>query len=204
MTTRFPRLRQALLAAGAAALLLGTAPSAAAQTAPCAGLPPGKHSLLERLTAQLGLTCEQQLKIEPLLHDEESVTKPLLKFTSFSSEEQQDIMLTIKLAARRQIRPVLAAGQQQGMDQEVDSVSKGGRGGKKKGDAKPPEVTPGLENEEALSAAIVQYAALNPEEKRNMLLKVKQAARNDSALQLTPAQRQKLDSEIRDLQKAGR
>jgi hypothetical protein len=171
-----------------------------AQTAPpaCAGLPPGRHALLERMTAQFGLTCEQELKIEPLLHDEESVTKPLLKFTSFTREQQQEVMLTIKLAARRQVRQFLTAEQQKGMDAEVESVSKGG--GKKK-DAKAVDVAPGLGNEEELSAAIVKYVALTPEEKKQMLAKVKKAARQDPALQLTAEQQSKLDSEIRTLEK---
>src|SRR5580658_617643 len=128
---------------------------------PCAGLPPGKHALLERLTAQLTLTCEQQLKIEPLLHDEESVTKPLLKFKSLSADDQQAIMTTIKLAARRQVRTLLTPDQQKGMDSEVDSVASGGKkgGGKKKGDAKKVETAPGLGGEETLSNAIVAYVA---------------------------------------------
>jgi len=184
-----------------AAALLSIATAASAQTAPppCAGLPPGRHALLERMTAQFGLTCEQELKIEPLLHDEESVTKPLLKFTSFTREQQQKVMLTIKLAARRQVRQYLTADQQKGMDAEVESVSKGG-GGKKK-DAKAVEAVPGLGVEEELSAAIVKYAALNAEEKKAMLLKVKTAARKDAALQLTAEQQAKLDSEIRNLEK---
>ena len=184
-----------------AAALLSIATAASAQTAPppCAGLPPGRHALLERMTAQFGLTCEQELKIEPLLHDEESVTKPLLKFTSFTREQQQKVMLTIKLAARRQVRQYLTTDQQKGMDAEVESVSKGG-GGKKK-DAKAVEAVPGLGVEEELSAAIVKYAALNAEEKKAMLLKVKTAARKDAALQLTAEQQAKLDSEIRNLEK---
>src|SRR5712692_7732584 len=93
---------------------------------PCAGLPPGKHTLLERFTAEFGLTCDQQLKIEALLHDEESVSKPLLRFAAFSAEERQATMSKIKLAARRQIRPLLTPDQQQKMDVEVASVSKAG------------------------------------------------------------------------------
>src|SRR5437660_12872006 len=123
-----------------------------AQQAACPGLPPGKHSLLERMTAEFGLTCEQELKIEPLLHDEESVTKPLLKFSSLSAEERQEIMLTIKLAARRQVRTVLTAEQQKGMDKEVESVSKGGGG--KKGGANKTEAVAGLDGEETLCKAI--------------------------------------------------
>ena len=166
---------------------------------PCAGLPPGRHALLERMTDQFGLTCEQELKIEPLLHDEESVTKPLLKFSSFTREEQQAVMLTIKLAARRQVGAYLTPEQQKGMDAEVESVSKGGN--KKKADAKKAAALPGLDTEEELSAAIVKYAALTAEEKKAMLLKVKTAARKDDTLQLTPAQQAKLDAEIRDLGK---
>jgi hypothetical protein len=151
------------------------------------------------MTDQFGLTCEQELKIEPLLHDEESVTKPLLKFSSFTREEQQAVMLTIKLAARRQVRAYLAPEQQKGMDAEVESVSKGGN--KKKADARKPDALPGLDTEEELSAAIVKYAAFTAEEKKAMLLKVKTAARKDETLQLTAAQQAKLDAEIRDLGK---
>src|SRR5580658_5474329 len=144
------------------ALLLGVISSTQAQVAqPCAGLPPGRHALLERLTAQLNLTCEQEVKIEPMLHDEESVTKPLLKFTSLSADDQLSIMTTIKLAARRQVRSLLTPDQQKGMDSEVDSVASGGKkgGGKKKGDAKKVETAPGLGGEETLSNAIVAYVA---------------------------------------------
>jgi len=192
-------MRNYRLAAMAAALWIPGLMFAQAEAPACAGLPPGKHSLLERMTAQFGLTCEQELKIEPLLHNEESVTKPLLKFSSFSREQQQEVMLTIKLAARRQIRQYLTAEQQKGMDAEVESVSKGG--GKKKSDAKAAAAPTGLGLEEELSAAIVKYAALTPEEKKSMLLKVKTAARNDTALQLTAAQSDQLDAEIRDLKK---
>jgi Spy/CpxP family protein refolding chaperone len=115
-----------------------------------------------------------------------------------SPEERQEIMLTIKLAARRQIRSVLTAEQQKGMDKEVENVSKGGGG--KKGGSKV-EAAPGLDGEETLSKAIVNYVALTPEEKKAMLLKVKQAARNDVALQLTAEQQKKLDTEIQELKK---
>ena len=174
--------------------------AAAAQEQPCAGLPPGRHALLERLTAQLSLTCAQQLRIEPLLHSEESVTKPLLKFTSLTPEEQQSIMTTIKLAARRQVRSVLTPEQQKGMDEEVDSVRKTA-GSKKKSAKQAPSVVPGLEGEETLSQAIGAYTALTPEEKSTMLLTVKAAARRDAALQLTPEQQAKLDREIAELKK---
>ena len=192
-------MKRCTLSSGAGLLFLLVPAIAQTQTTPpaCPGLPPGKHSLLERMTAQFGLTCDQELKIEPLLHDEESVTKPLLKFTSFTREEQQGVMLSIKLAARRQVRQFLTAEQQKGMDAEVESVSSAG--GKKKTDARPAPAVTGLGGEEELSAAIIKYAALTPEEKNAMLLKVKTAARNDAMLQLTPDQQLKLDAEIRDL-----
>lgn len=185
------RLRQTALCA---ALCV----AAAQAQQPCPGLPPGRHALLERLTDQLKLTCEQQLKIEPMLHDEESVTKPLLKFSALSADEKAAIMTTVKLAARRQVRSVLTPEQQKGMDSEVDSVTKSG--GKKKGGAKAAEITPGLGDEETLSKAITAYVALMPEEKKAMLANVKRAALADAALQLTAEQRSQLEAEIRNLQ----
>src|SRR5260370_25265598 len=111
-------------AIGAVALLFfAAALPAFGQDAPCAGLPPGKHSLLERFAADFGLTCEQQLKVEPLLHAEESVSKPLLAFAAFTSEEQQAVMLKIKLAARRQVRALLTPDQQNKMDAEIESTA---------------------------------------------------------------------------------
>ncbi len=164
--------------------------------APCAGLPPGKHSLLERFTADFNLTCEQQLRVEPLLHAEESVSKPLLAFAAFTPEEQQGVMLKIKLAARRQVRGLLTPEQQKKMDSEIESTAKGGKkGGAKKAAAK----VEGYANEEALSAAIQNYAALLPAEKTAMVLQVKQAARRDSALELTAEQQKKIDSDIQQL-----
>src|SRR3954463_14060268 len=44
----------------------------------------GHHALLEKMTEAFGLTCKQEDIIEPLLHDEESVTKPLLAFQAFT------------------------------------------------------------------------------------------------------------------------
>jgi hypothetical protein len=81
----------------------------------CEGLPPGKHANLERMADAMNLTCEQQLKIEPLLHDEESVSKPLLRFTSFSRADRDEFMNKIKIAARRQIREQLKPEQQRWM-----------------------------------------------------------------------------------------
>src|SRR5262249_53964401 len=101
-----------------------------AQTpAKCEGLPPGKHTNLERMTAGMNLTCEQQLRIEPLLHDEESVSKPLLLFSSFSSDERGEFMNKIKIAARRQIREQLKPEQQKWMDRDIESVKSAKKGG---------------------------------------------------------------------------
>jgi hypothetical protein len=177
---------------------------AAAQTPPapaahCDGLPPGKHANLERMTAGMNLTCEQQLRIEPLLHDEESVSKPLLRFSSFSAEERSEFMNKVKIAARRQIRNELKADQKQWMDDDIANVAKSGKkgGGKKAVDKKEP--APGadpLADEESLSKAVMAYAALSPEEKKSMVLQIKRAARNDSALGLTAEQQKSLDAQI--------
>jgi hypothetical protein len=192
-------LRTILLCAAAAIPgLAQTAPTSAAT--PCAGLPSGKHSLLERFTTEFGLTCEQQLKVEPLLHAEESVSKPLLAFTAFTPEEQRGVMLKIKLAARRQVRTLLTADQQKKMDSEMETTANGGSKGGKKGAPKKaaPKVDP-FENEEALSQAVMNYAALMPAEKTAMVLQVKQAARRDNTLELSADQQKKIDADIKQL-----
>ena len=182
--------------------LMGAVTALAQTPAPphCEGLPPGKHANLERMTAGMNLTCEQQLRIEPLLHDEESVSKPLLRFSSFSADERAEFMNKVKIAARRQIRAELKPEQQKWMDDDIENVSKSGKkggGGKKGVDKKEP--APGadpLADEEALSKAVTAYAALSPDEKKSMVLQVKRAARNDSALPLTAEQQKTLDAQI--------
>src|SRR5579859_555199 len=226
-----------MLALGAFAILLGnplavvhaapqTAPAApsAPQPAPaassdspqpapaaCEGLPAGKHALLERMAAAFGLTCEQEVKIEPLLHSEESVSKPLLRFVAFSPEEKQGMMLKIKVAARRQIRPLLTPDQQKKMDAEIEAVSKGSsdalsgdkKGGGKKGGGKKAEASADpFDAEESLSQAISNYTALSSEEQKAMTLQVKQAARRDTAPPLTPEQQKKIDADIQQLSTA--
>ena len=174
---------------------------ALAQTAPCAGLPGGKHALLERFTAEFELTCAQQLQVEPLLHAEEAVSKPLLAFAAFTPEEQQAVMLKIKLAARRQVRGLLTAEQQKKMDGEIDSTAKGGKGGKKGAPKKEAPKVDGFENEEALSLAVANYAALLPGEKQAMTLGIKRAARRGDTLQLNAEQQKKIDADIQRLSK---
>jgi hypothetical protein len=189
------RLRTILLCAAAALPAL-----AQDAPAPCAGLPPGKHSLLERFTADFGLSCEQQLKVEPLLHAEESVSKPLLAFAAFTPEEQQGVMLKIKLAARRQVRGLLTAEQQKKMDSEIETTANSGsKGGKKGALKKAPAKVDGFENEETLSGAMQNYAALLPDEKTALILQVKQAARRDNVLQLSAGQQNQIDADIRRL-----
>jgi hypothetical protein len=70
----------------------------------------GQHPLLENLTRELRLTCQQEVKILPLMHDEESVSKPLLDYAAFTPEERQGILLKVELAARTKVRPLPAAG----------------------------------------------------------------------------------------------
>jgi Spy/CpxP family protein refolding chaperone len=175
-------------------------PSAAPAPA-CPGLPGGKHVQLERMTDLFGLTCEQELKIEPLLHNEESVSRPLLRFDAFSPEEKQATMLKIKLAARRQIRTVLTPDQQKKMDEEIESVAKGGGGkggGGKKSKGSDVKIDP-FDNEEQLSEAINNYSALTTDEKKELVLQVKTAARRNEGSQLTADQVSKLDADIRQL-----
>ena len=175
--------------------------TSSAVTAPaCAGLPPGKHVNLERMTALFGLTCEQELKIEPLLHNEESVSKPLLRFAAFTSEEKQAVMLKIKVAARRQIRTLLTPDQQKKMDEEIENIAKSGgkTGGGKNAKESDVKIDP-FDSEEALSQAILNYSALTPDEQKALVLLVKTAARRNEDSQLSAEQLSKLDADIRQL-----
>jgi hypothetical protein len=167
-----------------------------------AQLPPGRHALLERMTKQFGLTYDQELKIEPLLHDEESVSKPILRLTALSPDEKASLMLKVKLAARRQIKSLLTEAQQKQMDEEIEALSKTPAkppkgDGRKKSDTK----IDVFEDEEALSKAIQAYAALSSDEKKAMILQVKQAASRHPDSQITPEQQKRLDADIKELSK---
>ena len=171
--------------------------AAVAQTpAPCEGLPPGKHSLLERFTADFGLTCDQQVKAEHMLHAEESVSKPLLAFTAFSSEEQRAAILKIKLAARRQVRTLLTPYQQRKMDIEIETVAASASKSGKKGAAKKTAQVNAYENLQTLCRAIQNYEALERAEKAALVLQVRQAALKDENLGLTEAQRKQVSEEM--------
>lgn len=208
MQTIETRFRIAFIAAAA----LACAPALiAAQDAPAAHAPtpaecgiPGHHALLERMTEAFQLNCDQEKKIEPLLHDEESVSKPLIAFQAFSPEEKKDVMQQVKLAARKQILPLLNAQQQAKMDQEINTVSKGGEGlqkGNGGGHKKKTESAPvdPYQAQEALSNAISNYSAFSDDEKKALILKVKQAALRPDAPQMTPEQAKQVADEVKKL-----
>lgn len=186
--------------------LLAQTPEAAAAATPASqriGNPNcpeilGKHMLLEKMTDAFGLTCKQEDIIEPLLHDEESVTKPLLAFQAFTPEERQGVMLKIKLAARVQIRPYLTPEQQVKSDAEAAATAAASAGGGKGGKAAP-KATEGFTAEETLSDAITAYSAFTPEQKKELLLQVKKAARRPDAPSMTPEQAAKVDADIKKL-----
>ena len=155
----------------------------------------------KKMTAAFMLTCEQELKIEPLLHDEESVSKPLLRFAAFTADEKKEVMLQVKVAARRQIRPLLTPEQQTKMDSEIDAVSKGGgmqggNGGGKSGAKKTEAPADPFVAEESLSEAISKYSALTDAEKKSLILRVKKASLRPDAPALTPEQTKTISSEI--------
>lgn len=170
---------------------------------------PGHHALLERMSAAFELTCPQELKLEPLLHDEESVSKPLLRFEGFTPDEKKAVMQQVKVAARKQIRPLLTPPQQAKMDQEIDTVAKGGeglqkgngkRGGSKAGgEKKTPEPVDPYEAQDSLSDAISKYSAFSAEEKKALILKVKTASRRPDAPAMTPDQAKTVDASIKQL-----
>jgi hypothetical protein len=159
----------------------------------------GKHALLEKMTTDFGLTCKQEDIIEPLLHDEESVTKPLLAFTAFTPDERQAVMLKIKLAARVQIRPYLTPEQQVKSDAEAAATAASSAGGGKGGGKAAPKPAEGFAAEEALSDAIAAYSAFTPDQKKELMLQVKKAARRPDAPTLTPEQAAKIDADIKKL-----
>jgi hypothetical protein len=151
-------------------------------------LPPGNHKLLETMTKDFGLSYDQELEIEPLLHDEESVSKPILGFAALTAEEKQQMLLTIKHAARRQIRPLLTPDQQKKLDAEDASLATrggGGGGGGKSGKKKAAAVT-----EDTLVNAIKEYGALTQAEKDSMLAEVHTAAEHPAEAAPTPAAQQ--------------
>lgn len=161
---------------------------------------PGHHALLERMSAAFVLSCDQEKKLEPLLHDEESVSKPLLSFQAFTPDEKKEVMLEVKVAARKQILPLLNPEQQTKMDAEIDATSKGGgmgghngkAGGKKKVE---PAVDPFLA-EQNLCEAISKYSALSDEQKNSLILRVKKASLRPEAPPLTPDQAKTVRAEI--------
>ena len=200
------------IAVAALALVFTPAVFAAAQDAPASTAPtpaecgiPGHHALLERMTVAFNLTCDQEKKIEPLLHDEESVSKPLIAFQAFTPDEKKDVMQQVKLAARKQILPLLNSQQQARMNQEIDTVSHGGEGlqngnhgggHNKKADSAPVEP---YQAEEALSNAISNYSAFSEDQKKSLVLKVKEAALRPDAPQMKPEQAKQVAAEVRKL-----
>jgi hypothetical protein len=165
----------------------------------------GKHLLLERMTADFDLTCAQEDKIEPLLHDEESVSKPLLAYSALTPEEKQAMMLKVKLAARAQIRPLLTPDQQKKSDAEAEQVSEAGgkpkKGGKKNGTPKKVAIQDdAFKGEEDLCSALAAYTAFSVKERQQLILQVKQAARREGAPALAPDQAAKVDADIKVLQ----
>lgn len=161
----------------------------------------GQHPLLESLTRELRLTCQQEIRILPLMHDEEAVSKPLLVYAAFTPEERQAVLLKVELAARTQVRPFLQPEQQRKSDE--DAASAAAKAPKKISRKKTaaPISADAFASEEALSTALDLYSALTTAQKKELLLEVKHAARRDGAPQLSPEQAAKIDAEIAFLQK---
>jgi len=119
--------------AAAPALSVGFVPPTQAQADAAGLLPPDKvivgkkHSLLDRWTKAFGLSEEQRLWIEPQLHAEEGLSKPVLGYKALTESERKQILLIMKLAARRQIRTLLTPDQQKLMDSEIQSTKSAGR-----------------------------------------------------------------------------
>lgn len=155
----------------------------------------GSHPLLEELSRELGLSCVQEVKILPLIHDQEAVSKSLVVYAAFTPEERQAMSLKLELAARAQVRPFLLPDQQRKSDAEAASLA--GKAQKKMGKKKlPPASSDAFVSEEALSSALDLYHALTAAQRKDMILQVKQAARRDGAPPVTPEQAAKIDADI--------
>jgi hypothetical protein len=155
----------------------------------------GAHPLLEKLTLELRLSCQQEVRILPLMHDEEAVSKPLLVYAALTPEERAGMLLQVELAARSKVRPFLLPEQQAKSD--ADAASEAGRASKKVAKKKMPAVSAdAFASEEALSGALDSYSALTVAQKKDMILQVKLAARRDGAPALTPEQTAKIDADI--------
>jgi hypothetical protein len=160
----------------------------------------GSHPLLEKLTLELHLTCQQEVRLLPLMHDEEAAIRPLLVYAAFTPEERQAMLLQVELAARAQVRPFLLPEQQKKSDAEAARIA--GKTTKRIGKKKePPVAADAFGSEEALSSALDLYSALTPAQKKEMILQVKQAARRDGAPELTTEQTAKIDGDIALLQR---
>jgi hypothetical protein len=160
----------------------------------------GQHPLLENLTRELHLTCQQEVRILPLMHDEEAVSKPLLAYAAFTPEERQALLLNVELAARTKVRPFLLPEQQKKSDEDASTAA--GKAPKKVSKKKiQPVSTDAFASEEALSTTLDLYNALTVAQRKEMILQVKQAARRDGAPPLTPEQAARIDADIAFLQK---
>jgi hypothetical protein len=77
--------------------------------------------------------------------------------------------------------------------------AKGGKSGAQSAAGQAAARADAFEDEETLCKAVMNYAALRPDEKKAIVLDVKRAARADASHQLTAEQQKKLDAEIADL-----
>ena len=91
------------------------------------------------------------------------------------------------------------------MNQEIDTVSHGGeglqkgnRGGNHRNKAESAPVDP-YQAQEALSNAISNYSAFSPDEKKSLMLRVKQAALRPDAPQMTADQAKQVAAEVKKL-----
>jgi len=156
----------------------------------------GQHELLDRMASDYSLSCAQEDKIQPLLHGEEGVFTPLLAYAAFTPEERQAMMVQIVVAWRTAIRPILTPSQQKKSDKEIAKL----QADAPKKSKKPLVQADAFAGEEDLTRAIALCAAFTYEQKRDLILQVKRAARRDGAPPLTAEQTAKIDKDIAQLQ----
>ena len=157
------------------------------------------------MTGDLRLTCDQQAKLAPLLHQEESLFRSLRAFAAFTPEQKQAMLLKVDVAVHTQVRPMLDPGQQKKTARKLESLMAEEQDPKKiekhAARLKSSEVPADpYASEEQLSSDIAAFRMLTVNDRKAMILQVKQAARREGVAPLGSEQAAKIDADIRKLQ----
>ena len=102
------------------------------------GQMPTVDQRLQRMTQQLNLSDDQQLKIKPILENESTQMQGLREDTSLSQEDRMAKMKQIRENSSSQIKPILTPDQQTKYAEMMSHMGRG-HGGPGQGQAPPPQ-----------------------------------------------------------------